>query len=512
MKRVLVLILALMMLLTACSNAEVVPSSTPEATNSTTSSPRTDVNISGGIVSTLDPHKTTLGTDVQCHAQIYESFFYLDNHAKPYPRLAESYEVSDDGLVYTFNMRKGAKFHNGDEVKASDAVFSIKRAMEITNMAAYVAPIKEVKAIDDYTVQIDLNTVYVPFLINIVQVRIISERAVLEAGEGFGLNEYNNCGSGPYIITAYKPETEIVFEAFKDYYQGEAAIKIIKYNTITDSSTQLIAFQSGELDFLSIPTANWAEIEGTGKYTTLLNPSTSVCYIGLNCYTESSPLYNKKVRQAVQYAIDRDALNNAAYDGIGTPAFYMCNPEFIYATPTDAIVYNYDTKKSKELLAEAGYPNGIDLGTLLCPNSMYYPKVAQVLQALLADVGMTIKIETMESASASARGRTGEFDIYINRNNFVMDYDSFSRNCHSRSLKTQIIKYNSKELDALFDRGAAELDPAKRLEIYKETENWIKDTAAHISTFYSNTPYAWNKNLDAKVDLNYYYVYEWSWK
>jgi len=448
---------------------------------------------------------------VQCHGQIYESFFYLDNHAKPYPRLAESYDVSEDGLTYTFHLRKGAKFHNGDEVKASDAVFSIKRAMGMANMSAYVAAVEDVKALDDYTVQITLNQVYVPFLINITQVRIISERVVTEAGDKFGL-EFFECGTGPYKIVSYNPDTEIVFEAFNDYYLGEAAIKKIKYSVIGDTSTQLIAFQKGDLDFLAIPTANWAEIEGSGKYTTYLNPSTSVCYIGLNNYIETSPLYNKKVRKAVQYAIDRDAINAAAYDGLGTPAYFMCNPEYMYAAPDDAFVYTYDPEKAKALLAEAGYPNGIDLGTLLCPNTAFFPKVAQVLQSLLKDVGMEIKIETMEGASASARARTGEFDIYTNRNNFVMDYDSFSRNCHSRSLAAQVIKYNSKELDDLFDAGAAELDPDKRKEIYKETENWIKEEAAHVPVFYINTPYAWDKNLDAKVDLNYYYVYQWKWK
>jgi ABC-type transport system substrate-binding protein len=472
--------------------------------------PRTDVKVCGNIISTLNPYTTTLGADVQLQSQIYESFLYLDDYAQPQPRLAERYTISKDGLVYTFYLRKGARFHNGDEVKASDAVYSFNSAMKSANMSAYTAPIKEVKAIDAYTVAITLTDTYVPFLINTFQIRIISERAAKQAGDRFGLDNVA-CGTGPYRITSYEPKSRIILEAFPDYYLGEASIKKIIYETITDASTQLIAFENGELDFLSIPTANWKTIESSGKFTTFLAPVSKVCYIALNFYMNGA-LKDKNLRQAVQYAIDRDAIIAAAYGGIGETAWHMVNPKFVAGAPADSFSYRYDPKMAKELMAKAGYANGVDLGTLLCPSSSYYPKVAQVMQALLAEVGMKVKIITMESASASASARTGAYDLYINQNTFVMDYDAFSRYCHSRNLSAMVVKYNSKELDALFDAGAAEMDSKKRNDIYKKADNWIQDFAAHIPTFYPNTPYAWNKNLNAKVGLYYYYVYEWSWK
>jgi ABC-type transport system substrate-binding protein len=475
-----------------------------------TGASRTDVRISGNIISTLNPFTTTLGADVQMHSQIYESFLHLDDYSKPHPRLAERYTISKDGLVYTFYLRKGARFHNGDEVKASDAVFSFNTAMKSANMSAYTAPIKEVKAIDAYTVAITLTDVYVPFLINTFQIRIVSERAVTQAGARFGLDKVD-CGSGPYRISSYEPKSRIILEASPDYYLGEASIKKIVYETITDASTQLIAFENGELDFLAIPTANWKAIESSGKYTTMLAPVSRVCYIALNFYMNGA-LKNKTLRQAVQYAIDRDAIIAAAYGGIGEAAGHMVNPKFVAGAPSDSFEYRYDPQKAKELMAKAGYPQGVDLGTVLCPSSSYFPKVAQVLQALLAEVGMKVKIVAMESASASASARKGEYDFYINQNTFVMDYDAFSRYCHSRNLSAMVVKYNNKELDALFDDGAAEMDPKKRVEIYKKTDNWIQDFSAHIPTFYPNTPYAWHKNLSAKVGLYYYYVYEWSWK
>ena len=471
---------------------------------------RSDVKICGNIISTLNPFTTTIGADVQLQSQIYESFIHLDDYAKPQPRLAERYTISKDGLVYTFYLRKGAKFHNGDTVKASDAVFSFNTAMKSANMSAYTAPIKEVKALDDYTVQITLTSVYVPFLINTWQIRIVSERAVKQAGDRFGLDNVD-CGTGPYRIVSYQPKSRIVLEAFPDYYRGVASIKKILYETITDGSTQLIAFENNELDFLNIPTANWKGIESSKKYTTYLAPVSKVCYVALNSYMDG-PLKSKTLRQAVQYAIDRDAINAAAYGGLGEPAFHMVNPEYVAGAPSDSFAYRYDPKMAKELMAKAGYPNGVDLGVVLCPSSSFYPKVAQVLQALLAEVGMKVRIETMESASASARARTGEWDIYINQNTFVMDYDAFSRYCHSRNLSAMIVKYNSKELDAFFDAGVVEMDPVKRAEIYKKTDNWIQDFAAHTATFYPNMPYAWNKNLNVKVGLYYFYVYDWSWK
>ena len=246
-------------------------------------------------------------------------------------------------------------------------------------------------------------------------------------------------------------------------------------------------------------------------FTTYIAPSTKVIYFALNFY-KGGVFENKKLRQAVHYALDRDAINVIAYDGIGEPAYFMCNPDYINCAPNDSFQYTYDVEKAKALIKEAGYPDGVHAGTLLTANRDFLPKVAQVLQGMLSEVGITCDIEILEGASASARGRVGDFDIYTNNNLIVLDMDAFSRFVHSRNLKAMIVKYDDPEIDDFFDRGAREMDVEKRKAIYKEADNWIKDYAAHGTLFYVRTPYAWNKDLNASAGLLYYYVYDWNWK
>jgi peptide/nickel transport system substrate-binding protein len=213
------------------------------------STSRTDVNLSlVGVVSTLDPFKTSLTVDLMLFKQIYESLYYIDDYAKPHGRIASSHTTSPDGLVYTFNLRKDAFFHNGDPVKASDVVFSFKTAIASPVLAPYVNVIKEVKKIDDSTVQITLKQPYTPFLNNSSQVFIVSEKAYTAAGNKFGAT-ITGAGTGPFKVVKYDGNTRIELEAFPKYYLGEAAIKKVTFIPMSDQSTGLIAFENGELDF-----------------------------------------------------------------------------------------------------------------------------------------------------------------------------------------------------------------------------------------------------------------------
>ena len=478
------------------------------------STSRTDVNLSlVGVVSTLDPFKTSLTVDLMLFKQIYESLYYIDDYAKPHGRIASSHTTSPDGLVYTFNLRKDAFFHNGDPVKASDVVFSFKTAIASPVLAPYVNVIKEVKKIDDSTVQITLKQPYTPFLNNSSQVFIVSEKAYTAAGNKFGAT-ITGAGTGPFKVVKYDGNTRIELEAFPKYYLGEAAIKKVTFVPMSDQSTGLIAFENGELDFFGVPSSNWKEITESGKYEYTLAPSSHISYILLN--PSSGVLKNQDLRYAINYAVDRELINIVAYEGYADEAYHMMHPEYITGASDNTFKFSYNPAKVKEYLKKAGYPNGVDIGVLQHTTATYYPKIAQVFQAQLADFGIKCSLQGGETSALVGGWRAGQFNMLCSGFNAVLDYDYYTRytspDVPSSFLKFQNTDYDAKWILQQYNKGAAELDKAKREKIYFELEEYIARTACYIPVFYKTNPYAWNKNLNVKLDLNYYYIYDWSWK
>ncbi|MEA4849592.1 MAG: ABC transporter substrate-binding protein [Clostridiaceae bacterium] len=518
MKKILALLMVLCMTVTLFAGCSGNESGTAKTGGTASNTPteetgRTDLNLAlVGVVSTLDPYATSLTVDLMLFRQIYESFYYVDDYGQTHSRLALSHEISSDGLEYTFKMREDAFFHNGDPVTADDAVFSFKKAMESGVMAPYVNVISKVEKVDDLTVKITLKQSYTPFLANTAQIGIISEKAYTEAGESFGAIP-NKAGTGPYMVTSYDGNTKIELAVFDKYYRGEAAIKKVTFTPMADTSTGLIAFENGELDFFEIPTANWKEINGSGKYNSVLNPTSHISYLLIN--PNKGILRNQDLRYAIQYAIDREAINIIAYEGLATPAYHMMHPEYIFGASEDAFAFTYDPEKAKEYLVKAGYPDGVDIGVLQHTTANYFPKIAQTVQAQLAEVGITCTLEGGQTSALVTSWRAGEFDIMNSGFNAVLDYDYFTRYT-SPSISTSFLKYQDSEYDAdwileMYNKGAAELDPEKRKEIYFELDDYMARSACYIPVFYKTLPYAWDKNLNVKLDLNYYYVYEWSW-
>lgn len=474
---------------------------------------RDSVNMSVvGVVSSLDPYSTSLTIDLEIFHQIYESFYYVDDFNEPHSRLALSHTISDDGLVYTFTMREDAFFHNGDPVTADDAVFSFEKAMESGVLEPYVGIVEKVEKLGDYEVAITLKQPYTPFLANSVQVCIVSKKAFTEAGDTFG-STITGAGTGPYKVTFFDGNTKVEMEAFDKYYRGEAPIKYATYTVMSDTSSGLIAFESGELDFYAIPTANWNEIDGSGKYNTMLNPTSHISYLLLN--PSSGVLQNQDLRYAIQYAIDRDSINLLAYEGLAEPAYHMMHPKYIFGASEDTFKFSYDPAKAKEYLVKAGYPDGVNIGELQYTTANYFPKIAQAFQSQLAAVGITCEIVGGQTSDLVVGWRAGEFNMMLSGFNAILDYDYYTR-YSSPAISTAFLKLQNTDYDAdwvleMYNKGAAELDTNARIAIYTELENYIAQTASFIPVFYKSLPYAWNKNLNVKLDLNYYYLYDWSW-
>lgn len=513
-RNLLALLLICMMLITGCAGDGNTGSSNGNAddiqqsANSDTSS-RTDLKLSvASEITSLDPYATTAAADFQITKQIYEGMFFLNSEMELEPRVAESYSLSEDGMTYTFNLREGAKFHNGDEVKASDVVFSIERAITMPAMANRVASIESVTAVDDYTVEVKTVDVMAAALNQIAEIEIMSEKIVTEQGEDFGQTNVD-AGTGPYMLDTYDRSTKITLKAFDDYYRGAPAIKDATFSVMTDSSATLIAFESGDLDLITVPLSSWTMVSENPDYQTALTETTHISYISINI--DKEPLDNQNLRKAIAYAINKDAIIIAAYEGLATKAEGLLNPAVTALAPSGGVSYDYDPELAKQYLTDAGYPDGVDLGEMLVYGSSYWPRFAEIIQQNLAEVGITVELITMDTSAVIQDMKTGNYILGTSGMTCDPDVSFLSRFCHSRMSENSAVKFMDPWIDETLDAADRELDPDARAALVQEAHDYVMDTAALIPIFFKTTPYAYAAGLTGTFDLNYYYLYNFSW-
>lgn len=502
----LLLVLAMMLsLFMGCGTKQQSDSSDPNASPEA----RTDIKLCvPSEITSMDPQATTASADLQLCRQVYETLFFLNGNMKYEPRVAEKYELADDGMTYTFFLRRGIKFHNGDELKASDVVFSLERARTIPAMANYSAPIDTVTAIDDYTVQVKTVDVLAAALAQLNEIFILSEKIVTDQGDNFGQSDVD-AGCGPYMLASYDRSTKITMKAFDDYYRGVPDIKDVTYTVMTDSSASLIAFESGDLDLVTVPISSWNMISENSAYQTALTPTTHISYIALNL--SKAPFDNVNLRKAIAYAIDKDACIIAAYEGLADKADFLLNPAAIDLAPTEGVHYDYDPNMAKEYLAKAGYPEGVDVGEMLVYGSGYWPKFAEIIQQNLSDVGITVKLHTMDTSAVIQDMKAGNYTMGTGGMTCDPQVGFLARFCHSRVIQSSAVKFGDPWIDAKLDESDRELDVAKRAALIREVNDYVMESAALLPVFYKTTPYAYASALTGSFDLNFYYIYNFSW-
>lgn len=486
---------------------------------------RTDLNYAfTAAIVTADPHGNTKDQTMQMFNWVYNGLIFADGQANITPDLAESWTLSEDGTVYTFQIRQGVKFHDGSDMTADDVVFSINRAIELAYYKNYTSSIDTCEKTGDNEVTITIKAPDNGFLYNLYNVKVISQAICEKEGENFG-NGAQYAGTGPYMITSYAPDTLIEFEK-NPYYYGECGnIEKIHGFVIVENSTRLTALQTGELDFIDVPTSAWADIVASGLYNTELLESSKVCTLIISNgqategdYAEldaSRPQVDLRVRQAMYYAIDRDAIISVAVNGMGTKAYVICNPKYVIGSDdTDFIgTYEYNPEKARELLAEAGYADGCDVGIFLVPKVGNNEQIATILVNMWEAVGIKATIELQDSTTASALSKDHYQGVYITNSNYVHHMSNMKRAMHSGSFKTQVAKYNSPELDSYFDQAQEALTDEERDFYYNEVNRFISENAINLPLFYENRGYAWVEGLNVTLveDLYYHLPQNWNW-
>lgn len=499
MKKIILFLLSIVMvigLLAGCGGE----------TKSSDGEKRNDVKIyCEGVWTTLDPYGpgATAYVNMYLANQMYECLVYVNDNGEIEPVLAESWTVSDDGLDYTFKLREGVKFHDGETLKPSDVVYSFKRAMSEAPLETYYAPIESVTEGDGNSVVITLKNPFAPFVSYLENIPIVSKK--FADGKSLLTEE---CGTGPYKLVSIEMNTECKMTAFDDYWRGKASIQDVLFKVITEGTTAVVAFESGDLDFMFCYNVSaFAPLEASGLYNTALTPTYHTANILLN--NKVTPLDNKLVRQALSHATDRETMIKVAYEGLAQPTYLMANTA-TFGVNKDKFYnhYEYDLEKAKALLAQAGYPNGLDLGKMTVISGSYHEKYAQVWQESLSQIGVTIKLEGSESVVADCVAHN--YVMATMGNGFTSDFAYNS----DHYVPDNMANYDNLVVTDLFAKAAKELDSNKRLKYYDEIIDIIFDECPNIPIFNKEIPWVWNKKLNAKPHLNSghpYYVYEMSW-
>lgn len=496
-----VLIVALLMAMFAACSSGGGESTEPAATEK-----RDDVNIyCEGVFTSLNPYGVGCTAYVNMYLlyQMYDTLVQVNDAGEILPSLATEWTPNEEGTEYTFTLREGVKFHNGEEMKASDVAYSFNRAMGEAPLEPYYRYIDSVEAVDDYTVLFKLKAPYIPFVADLINFPIVSEAF---ASNSDLLTE--ECGTGAYTLQSIDMNTGATLVAFDEYWRGEPSIKTANWKVITEGTTASVAFERGELDvFFCYNVSAFAPLEETGNYNTQLATQKHTAVILLN--NEVAPLDNKLVRQALSYATDRDTMIAIAYEGLASPTYLMANPSS-WGVPEDLWYnhYEYDLDKAKELLAEAGYPDGLDLGKMTVISGSYHEKYAQVWQQSLAQIG--VKVELVGSESAVADTVAHNYVTATMGESFTSDF-AFTSQFYTGNNKTC---YANPTVAELYDKAAVETDPELRAQEYREAIEIIFDECTCIPIFNKQVPWVWDKNLNAQFYMDGgrpYYVYEMSW-
>lgn len=462
----------------------------------------------GADVTSLDPHQGKETPAVQVNTQIFDTLVTVDPETNEVvPQIAESWEQTDD-QTYVFKIREGIKFHDGSDLTAEDVKFSLDRARNSAAVSYIVNFIEEVTVDDDHTVTVKTTAPYAPTLRNLaIPFAAIVPKAVVEADENAFIQ--NPVGSGPYKFVEWNHGDHVTLKAFDDYYAGKPETENLIMKVIPETSQRTIALETGEVDLAyDLAVNDIPKVNSDDKLTVYEIPSLTCWYVSMNM--NKKPFDNPKVREAMSMAIDRQTIIDTINAGSGQTADAIIAPAVFGYYSTG--VKEYNPTKAKELLAEAGYPNGFST-TLWVNDNQSRIEMCQAMQAMLLEVGVQCNLEVLEFGSFISRTTAGDHDLAYfgwTTSSGDADYSYYSLEHSTQQGAAGNRSFLADpDVDKLIEEARSNTNEEERKELYKELAIKLDEINNNIPVYYSSINVGANKKVEGFVmDANGYHSLE----
>ncbi len=430
------------------------------------------IGIPQDIEDSLDPHKAVAAGTREVLFNVFEGLVKPNSNGDLVPAVASEYQISEDGKNYIFTLRDGITFHNGNPVTVEDIKASIDKCADTTNgepLVSAFSNIEEVKIVDDKTVEIVLKTEDTEFLPNLTT-------AIIPADS---LDDDAPVGTGPYKYVSRSPQENIILEKYDGYWGTPANIEHVEFKICANADSIVMNLEGGSIDmFARVTTAQASQL--SDQFDVLEGTMNLVQALYLNHDVE--PFNDVRVRQALCYAIDKQNILDFVSDGKGTPIGSSVYPAFgKYYMPELNDTYAQNIEKAKELLTEAGYPDGFTMEITVPSNYTQHVDTAQVIKEQLKQIGVTANINLVE-------WDTWLSETYINRNyqSTVVGVDASNLSARallerfSTDASNNFTNYSNADYDKAYENARASIDDAEKTAYYKECETILATDAANV--------------------------------
>lgn len=396
------------------------------------------------------------------------------------PCLAKNWDISADKLTYTFHLRDGLKFSDGTAVTGDDWVYSLKRARDTSSSqwAFSMADVADITAPDNSTVVIKLKEPSAAILSDLSMFNAsVMPKAYCEKAGDTGISQ-KPVGTGPYLISEWKKGEYILFKKNPYYWQkGKPQTDEIKVTVVPDDNARIMQLQGGQIDVATeIPYNRMKDLNSGAKVKSVTYPSTEVHYITIN--TTKKPLNDPKVRQALEYATDKQALVKTILFGYGKKSISFlseADPHFD-KNLTDEHAYSVD--KAKALLSEAGLSSGFSISLVVPSGNTVSQQVATMLKDQWSKIGVTVNISQLETAAVSSQFKSLQYDIQLHAwtNDITDTTEWVDYACIFANDKNGFTGWDNADVETWAKQAKTELDESKRMELYKNIQvAWQKD-------------------------------------
>jgi len=456
----------------------------------------------GVDATTMDPQMVDNVPTANAVMHVHETLVTWDKDMNIVGKLAETWETSSDGKTWTFHLRKGVKFQDGADFNAEAVKKSFERILDPATGSprrSILSMITAMKVVDPYTIELTTNEPFGPFLSQLAtyNAAILSPKAIDQYGKDYGRHP---AGTGPYILKEWQPGEKMVFERNENYWGEKPKTKTLVFKIIPENTTRVMALQTGEVDIISnVPPFQIEQLKANKDVEVVLAEGFRTIYLGMNM--KNKPFNDVRVRQALNYAIDRDAIIQTVLGGTATKAV---GPEAtsIPGAASDLPTYEYNPDKAKQLLAEAGYPNGVEI-KFYAPFGRYNmdKQVAEAIQAQIAQAGFKADLQTLDWSIFSNALREGKDTqlFMVGKGSPSGDLDFTSQICWKTGGSLNYSFLSDPTIDKLVDEQRRTVDPEKRKQVLHEMQLKVQEALPWASLYYEKQIVAKRKNIAGEV-------------